>query len=107
TPSKSWTTVTQGNEASAARHPDRSLLLSWPPMGEPMAYNALRAYRGDTLLYIGDAEGGLTADSAFFRELSRNWRLVETAPVDQWRVSESRDKLWVYKRRLSGGDPYK
>ncbi len=98
-PGKSWTAVRQGGETSAGAHPDRALMLSWPPMGEPMGYNALKAYRGNTLIYIGDAEGGLTADTKFFGELGRNWRLVETAPVDQWRDSESRDKVWVYKRK--------
>ena len=80
--SSSTNTFTDGTEysvirrdgpAAARRHPDRALLLCWPSHDDPWAAEALRAYTGDLLVYIGQGAGGRCADDGFFRLLHREW----------------------------------
>lgn len=37
-----------------------TLLLVWPPCWEDMAFCAVQAFRGDCVIYVGEAEGGCT-----------------------------------------------
>lgn len=55
-----WTTVFPGASAAAvAASPGRALVLCWPPHDDDSAsYAALRAFRGDTLVYVGEGPGG-------------------------------------------------
>lgn len=53
-----------------------ALLLVWPPYDDPMAYNCLRAYQGDTLIYVGEGSGGCTGDDAFHALLEAEWEQV-------------------------------
>ena len=40
-----WFLVQEGDESMAGLYPERTLLLCWPPIFDPMAANALRLYR--------------------------------------------------------------
>lgn len=87
--------VEVGNEEIVKKHKDRSLMMIWPYMNK-MAYNALRMYEGDTLIYVGESYGGCTADDNFFKELSLNWKLVDGCALNTW--SWLHDHLSVYRR---------
>lgn len=71
------------------------LFLCWPPgWGNTMASDALTAFEaagGNQLVYIGEPEGGKTADDAFFEALSANWALESTDPrfVSWWNLADS------------------
>ncbi|MFI6155117.1 hypothetical protein ACIBCA_20780 [Kitasatospora sp. NPDC051170] len=94
-----YTDVRPGHApADAAAHPDRALALLWPPHRDPMAADALRAYRGEALLYLGDGPGGLCADDAFFAELEARWRPVSSCPLTL-RWLGNRDRALFYHRR--------
>lgn len=88
--------VRAGNHLMAAEHPDRTLFLCWPPYEGEMANLALQAYQGSRLVYIGECEGGCTADNAFFELLSEQWHLVESHTPVQW--SGIHDVIEVYER---------
>ena len=91
-----WTEILRGGATATARHPDRTLLLVWPPM-TPMAANALRAYRGTTVAYVGEGHSGCTGDDAFHRALDREWQEVRTIALPHW------DGIWaeltIYRRK--------
>ena len=113
--------VSSGGPAEAARHPECSLLLCWPPLEdeqggdgpELMALEALRAYRGDVLLYVGEWRGavgaisrlswrtavaGQTAGPRFQQEVERDWVLAEPPlPLPRW--PGFADCLRVFRRR--------
>ncbi len=98
-----WTEVEQLDAARAVRaHPGRVLLLCWPPYDDDSAsYAALRAYRGDVLLYVGDISGpdgmpGATGTARFHRELALNWTPTEWAALPNW--PGLADRLVVYRR---------
>ena len=97
----------------------RALLLCWPPREERksadvpaavslMARRALARFRGDAVLYVGEApepDGdeasrnarGATAGPAFHAELLAGWRRVESVPLPRW--PGAADSLTVWRRR--------
>lgn len=81
---------------SVLLHPDRTLLLSWPPYGFS-AEVVLKAYQGDRVVYMGEMEGGCCADDALFEAFERDWvEVAERVPV-QWDALH--DRVVVYDRR--------
>jgi hypothetical protein len=68
---------------------DQVLLLCWPPgWGNTMASDALAAFEkagGTRLIFIGQPQGGMTGDDAFFNALSAGWKLEsEDAQFVSW-----------------------
>ncbi len=93
-----WTDVDPGGPEKAGEHPDRTLMLCWPDgFANTMASEALDAYRGACLIYIGEESGGNTADDAFFAALDRDWQLAHRVPIPQWYGMH--DDLTVWTRR--------
>jgi hypothetical protein len=95
---RSWTGVAAAQAVAAVRaNPGRTLLLCWPPYDDDGAsYAALRAYRGDAVLYVGGGMGGPTGTVRFHRELELNWSPAEQVAVPNW--PGLRDSLVVYRR---------
>jgi hypothetical protein len=101
-----WVPVLPSDSAAAVRsHTDRALFLCWPPYDvDAGSYAALRAYQGDTLLYIGELPGrngspGATGTVRFHRELLLNWSVAEQVALPTW--PGLRDRLVVYRRNPS------
>ena len=89
---------------AAAAHPRRALLLCWPPPEDDeslphgarsMAADALGAYKGATVCYVGEGAPGVeddappavppaTAGQAFFNALARDWTLQARVPLPRW-----------------------
>lgn len=96
---KLWTEVQVG-EPEILSSPDlsnRTLLLCWPPYDDPMAFDSLTAYKGNKLIYIGEQEGGCTATSEFFEELSLNWTLIDHLSIPHW--DGVWDHLMIWERK--------
>ena len=108
----------ESESESERREQPRALLLCWPPREEPgadvpaevslMARRALARFRGDAVLYVGEApepDGdeasrnarGATAGPAFHAELLADWRRVESVPLPRW--PGAADSLTVWRRR--------
>ncbi|MFB7858748.1 hypothetical protein [Rhodococcus qingshengii] len=71
-----YTTVLRQDASAAAHHPDRALLLVWPPYDDPAAAHALASYSGDLLIYAGEGDGGCTGDDTFHELLGREWEEI-------------------------------
>jgi hypothetical protein len=97
-PRRPWTAIERSASVGAARrHPDRSLVLCWPPYEDDGAsYAVLRAYRGDVVVYVGEPGEGATGSVRFHRELGLNWTPVETLELPHW--PRLRDRVVVYRR---------
>lgn len=93
-----WTAVQRMDSAEAARkHPERTLVLCWPPYQDDKAsYEVLRAYRGDTVIHIGEPGEGATGSVRFHRELALNWTAVGEAALPNW--PRLQDRVVVYRR---------
>ena len=92
-----WTEVARATGVDTARrHPDRALVLCWPPYDDDAAsYDTLRAYRGDVVIHVGE-HGGASGSVRFHRELALNWTLAEQVDLPHWPRLE--DRVHVYTR---------
>ena len=90
-------------EAVAAIEQNRDcdvLMLIWPAYDTDMAERALKAFRGSTIIYIGEGYGGCNANDEFFDELVENWnedRFNDDIYVPQW--SGIHDGLEIHRRK--------
>jgi hypothetical protein len=93
-----WTKIQRQVSVKAARrHPERSLLLCWPPYDDDAAsYETLRAYRGEVVIHIGERDEGPTGSVRFHRELALNWTLAEELELPHW--PRLQDRVMVYRR---------
>lgn len=92
--------ILQGGPEVLTAHSDRTLFLCWPPMSD-MAAECLRHYTGKRLIYIGEGDGGCTADEQFFTFLAQEWKeIAEHTPV-QW--DGIHDYITVYERITARG----
>jgi hypothetical protein len=108
-PVRPWTRVDRLDAVAAVRgHRDRTLLLCWPPFDDDAAsHDALRAYRGEVVVHVGEADGA-SGSERFRRELALNWTLVEAVDLPHWPRLE--DRVYVLRRnpvaeRQPVGDP--
>jgi hypothetical protein len=75
--------------------PDDVLFLCWPPgWGNTMASETLAAFEnsgGNRLIFIGEPQGGMTGDSAFYEALSSGWELEseDARFVSWWNLSDT------------------
>ncbi len=93
-----WTPVQRSNAVAAVRASrGRTLFVCWPPFDDDGAsYAAVRAYRGDVLLYLGGGAGGPAGTERFHAELELNWSPGEQVAVPNW--PGLRDRLIAYRR---------
>ena len=94
--------VHRGGPEVAGLHPERALLLCWPPYGARMAVESLRAYEGDLLIWIGEGDGGCTGDEEFFRVRDAGWEHIGDSPAH---VTFSGIHCFVEAYRRKGGQP--
>lgn len=71
-----------------------ALMLCWPPYEDSMAYSALRAFRGNRLIYIGEGKWGCTGNDAFHEELEANWTHTISVDLPQWCGLNDRLQVW-------------
>jgi hypothetical protein len=89
----------EDGETAVRRHPDRTLILSWPPYDAPIGTIILNAYKnagGTRVVYIGEAEDGCCGDASLFEQLELDWTLVDQHVPVQW--DGIHDVIRVYTR---------
>lgn len=82
-----WFPVKRADSVVALDHPERTLLVCWPPYDEPMAYEALVSYEiggGGQLVFIGEHFGGCTGDARFFDRLEAGWDETGSVILPSW-----------------------
>lgn len=99
---ETWTEVEQGDTSTLDRlRGDYTLLLCWPPYGEPMARDALEAHAesgGTDVVYVGEGAGGCTGDDVFHEELERRYALMERIDIPSY--VGIHDSVMHYKRKI-------
>jgi len=74
----------------------RTLFLCWPPYNTPMAYDSLCYYKGKTVIYIGEGNGGCTGCDLFHEKLRKDFTCVKELAIPQW--ENIHDYLTVWQR---------
>lgn len=95
-----WCPVQSMAEFGQRPGADYVLLLCWPPgWGNPMASNVLSAFEetgGTKLIYVGEPQGGKTADDQFFHALSTRWSLASSdAHYPSWWNLDDHAQGWI------------
>jgi hypothetical protein len=93
---RTWTEVRSGGVEVLDQFADRALFLCWPGYRDTFADDALAAFRGKVLIYVGEGAGGHTANDAFFDRLRRDWVPGGQVAIPQW--SGVHDALSIYYR---------
>ncbi len=75
----------------------QALLLCWPPFRDDCAFRALGAFKGDRVVYVGDAR--FTADSQFHAVLEASWELTDQFPLPSW--PGIADRACIYSKKLA------
>jgi len=97
-PERTWCTVARSDAVDAVHNAAaaRTLLLSWPPLGDPVGARLVEAYRrqphptgGRRIVYMGELDG-CCGDEDMTAELNRHWRVVARHSPPVWR-SASQD----------------
>lgn len=88
--------VQEGCEGTLMYHPDRTLLLCWPPYQHLMAQSCLEFYEGDHIIYVGESYG-CTGSDEFENILVDTFIEVEQVDIPQY--SGIHDYLRVFERR--------
>ena len=91
-----WHAISRGTPESIPLPAGHTLFLCWPPLDLPMAYLALREFRGRHVVYLGEWAKH-TADREFHRELSERWILERSAALPNWPGFE--DRVFVFLRK--------
>lgn len=94
-PRRYWFDVAEGTEAEVKNHPTRNLFLCWPPYQEKMAAKALKIFKGEYVIYVGEF-GGCTADVSFHNLLERKFSKIESIPLPKW--PGIHDYCYIYRR---------
>jgi hypothetical protein len=96
-PSKLVGNVAKGDESVLAAHPNRALLLVYPPASD-MAVKCVKAYAGDLLVYVGEGRGGANANAEFFDLLLQDWAVQEMVILEET-FPACYERLFVLRRR--------
>lgn len=94
---KRWFDVQLSDESAVKNHADRTLFLCWPPFKDEMALNAIRKYKGKTVLYIGEDRDGCTATKSFFDFLEKHFEEEDSVEIPVWPTTH--DRLVIFKRK--------
>lgn len=101
TQDSSWITVEKLDAVSAVeKYNDECsvLLCSWPDYDKDYAYEALRRFTGDTLIYIGEDKTGSCATDSFFDYVKQNYQKLEIEnTLQSWPFVD--DSLSIYKKK--------
>jgi hypothetical protein len=91
-----WLDVERATAVDAARAwPERALLICWPPPDDDSAgYAAVRAYTGDTVLYVGGGADGPTGTARLHREFDLNWTVTDELALPSWPGIPDRLTVW-------------
>ncbi len=96
------TKVRFGDEKKLAWYPQCTLLLVYPPETS-MALKCVQQYKGDYMLYVGEARGGVNANEAFFDELEKEFDCVKILDLDPF--PRCYERLYLLRRKQARRTP--
>lgn len=92
---KSFIAVTKGTSEALIDYPAHTLLLCWPPINS-MGRDALRDYKGQTVIFVGNKKN--CGDAAFYKQLKEHWDLIYSSKTGSWDRCHT-EWLEIYKRK--------
>jgi SAM-dependent methyltransferase len=97
---KPWTRIFRLDGCAAIRKYRRpTLLMVWPDYKATWPNQCLTAFRGSTVIYVGEGDGGCTADDAFHATLAGKFELEAVHPIPQFHGLHDRMQIWKRRRK--------
>ena len=90
-----WCNINRAEVTSLKQLSNHALFMSWPPVDSCMAEEALIAYAGNQVIYVGEWRGR-TGTSAFHDRLERYWTRIQTLAIPSW--PGFNDQLTIWER---------
>jgi hypothetical protein len=85
------------DSVSAVKKYNTNVLMTiFPPYNDKMAYNALKKFKGEKVVYIGESAGGCTGCDKFHDLLQLEWKLEKKIDLQVW--FGMRDALYLYTK---------
>lgn len=83
---------------SIKKYPNANVLMMiWPPYDDTMAYQSLKSFNGNKLIYVGEGSGGCTGCDKFHGLLNKKWKLVKNINIPRW--VGIHDYIMLYERK--------
>jgi hypothetical protein len=95
-PAFTWSGIDRRDHSAVSDYPDKTLLLCWPPWATGVAAEALAAFKGEHVVYIGEWMG-CNAEPNFFAWLAWYFECIDGAAIPQWYMRD--DRVFVFRRR--------
>ena len=93
-----WTDVEVLNHKEAlAKYNTDILYMSWPTYDDPYAFESLKLFKGNLLIYIGEPQDGCTANDDFYDLLEKEWNCKEEIKITNW--NSIHDSIFIYERK--------
>jgi len=75
---------------------DRNSFLCWPLYDDSMAYDCVKKYKGNAIIYIGEDREGCNANKDFFNYIYDNFNIYKEVSIEQW--DGLHDNLCIFKK---------
>jgi hypothetical protein len=95
---KQWHPVEYGGAEIVRCFRKHTLFLCWPEYNTAFAFDCLRQYRGEFLVYVGEGCGGCTGDDNFHGLIEDEYDEVKDLNIPQY--YGIRDFMTIYRRKL-------
>ena len=77
--------VIQCDAVDAVNKFDANVLITiWPPYLSSMAYNSLKSFHGNKIIYVGESWHGCCANDDFHALLEKEWTLIKKSHIPSW-----------------------
>lgn len=103
---KSWARVEKDDHTVLHRLPEAKsavLVMIWPDYDVDWPAQALEAFPGQVLVYIGEGFGGCTGNERFHDILAKDWKAMDSKRIPQW--PGIHDHLEIYRRKTEADRP--
>ena len=87
-----WSPVLSGGIEAAAKHPDRTLFVSWPPRPNGFMVDLLRTAPQAVLALI--TVGRNSIEDRMYDLLEAEWTLTSSVSIPSWGIRTDRLMLW-------------
>jgi hypothetical protein len=97
---KAWTDVEKADHTVLTRLPEAKsavLLMVWPDYDVDWPAQALEAFSGNVLAYVGEGWSGCTGNERFHQILHDQWNEMSDISLPQW--PGIHDSLVIYRRK--------
>lgn len=97
--SKRWFEVLEMDANKAIeKNPDHTVLMAWPCLNENWANEALlRMKNRQKIIFIGEEEGGCTANSSFFQTLEYEFEKIRALPWKSFPMMNDKASVYIKK----------